>query len=239
MNNLPRHIAIVMDGNGRWATKRKLPRIAGHKVGVDSVRTIVRLCSDKGIEVLTLFAFSTENWKRSKIEVGFLMHLFIKVLAIEIRKLHQENVRILFIGERETLDKKLQQSIKDAESLTANNTGLKLAIAMNYSGRWDIVAAARSLAAKVEAGEMLANDISLSNFHAHTKLAELPEPDLLIRTSGELRLSNFMLWQLAYTELYFTDVLWPDFREEALNDALLAYARRERRFGQVVGTKPC
>lgn len=229
----PRHIAIIMDGNGRWAKKRKLPRIAGHKVGVDSVRAIVRACSDKGIEVLTLFAFSVENWKRSKEEVGFLMRLFIKVLEIEAKKLHKEKVCIRFIGDLESLDSKLQKVIKSTEDLTKKNTGLKLVIAINYSGKWDITNAARNIAAKLEKGELLAKDISIELFNAYTQLSDLPPPDLLIRTSGELRISNFMLWQLAYTELYFTECLWPDFREAELDAALLEYSKRERRFGDI------
>jgi undecaprenyl diphosphate synthase len=191
------------------------------------------LCSDKGIEVLTLFAFSTENWNRSKLEVNFLMRMFVRVLTKEIKELHKEKARIIFIGDRESLSKKLQQSIANAETLTKDNVGIKLVIALNYSGRWDIANAARKLAKKVEAGAMKAQDVTLESFHAHTQLAELPPPDLFIRTSGELRLSNFMLWQLAYTELYFTDILWPDFRAAALEDALLAYAKRDRRFGTV------
>lgn len=232
-HKIPQHIAIVMDGNGRWAKQRKLPRIAGHKVGVDSVRTVVQLCSDKGVKVLTLFAFSTENWSRPSKEVNFLMHLFVTVLGREVKKLHAKNVCIRFIGERNSLDKKLQQSISKSETLTAKNSGLKLVIALNYSGRWDITNATRNIVAKVAAGTLTANNITSELVHSYTCLSDLPEPDLFIRTSGELRLSNFLLWQLAYTELYFTEVLWPDFREAELNAALLAYARRDRRFGRI------
>lgn len=232
-HNVPRHIAIIMDGNGRWAKQRNLPRISGHKVGVESVRAIVQACNDKGVEVLTLFAFSTENWNRSKLEVSFLMHMFVAVLGREIKKLHQENACVRFIGDRTNLGRRLQKSIEQAEQLTANNTGLKLVIALNYSGRWDIVNATRKIAAQVEAGLLRSAAITPEVFQAHLSLADLPEPDLFIRTSGEQRISNFMLWQLAYTELYFTDILWPDFREEALNSALVAYAQRDRRFGKI------
>lgn len=232
-NLLPRHIAIVMDGNGRWAKQRSLPRIAGHKVGIDSVRAIIQACSDLGIEVLTLFAFSTENWKRPKLEVAFLMRLFVTVLGREIKKLHANNAQVRFIGDRAALSRSLQKSIQHAEELTANNTGLKLVLAVNYSGRWDIAEAARQIGAEIEAGLIHSTAITPEIFHNHLSLNDLPEPDLFIRTSGEQRISNFMLWQLAYTELYFTDILWPDFREGALQTALSAYAARERRFGKI------
>lgn len=230
---IPRHIAIVMDGNGRWAKKRGLPRIAGHKVGVDSVREIVKACVEKKIEVLTLFAFSTENWQRPQEEVGYLMEqLFVLALEDEIKELHKSNVQFRIIGETKRLTEKLQQKIRAAEKLTASNSGLKLVIALSYSGRWDIVEATRKLGIEIEAGKLTAQDITLEKLHARTCLHDLPEPDLFIRTSGEQRISNFMLWQLAYTELYFTDVLWPDFLEAEFTAALVAYDQRSRRFGK-------
>lgn len=234
LQTLPRHIAIIMDGNGRWAKQRNLPRIAGHKVGAESVREIVKLCAEKRIEVLTLFAFSTENWQRPQSEVKGLMTLFAQMLTKEIPRLHKNNIQFRVIGDILVLDKKLQVEIKKAENLTKDNTNLKLIIALNYSGRWDITEAARKLGAEIEAGSLKAKDITVEKFHSQTSLHELPEPDLFIRTSGEQRISNFMLWQLAYSELYFTEVLWPDFREQAFNNALTAYIARERRFGAVV-----
>lgn len=230
---LPKHIAIVMDGNGRWAKKRGLPRIAGHKVGVESVRVIVKVCAEKKIDVLTLFAFSTENWKRPQDEVGYLMkQLFVTALGSEVKELHKSNVQFRVVGETCRLTKKLQQKIYMAEKLTANNSGLKLIIALSYSGRWDIIEAARQLGAEIERGELVSQDITIEKFHSKTCLHDLPEPDLLIRTSGEQRISNFMLWQLAYTELHFTEVLWPDFREAEFAEALAVYGQRTRRFGK-------
>ncbi len=230
---LLRHVAIIMDGNGRWAEKRGLPRIAGHKVGAESVRDAIKFCIKQGIEVLTLFAFSTENWERPQEEVSFLMgQLFVQALENEVAELHKHGVQFRVIGEVEKLDKKLQQKISDAERLTANNTGLKLVIALSYSGKWDITEAVRTLCHEVAVGKIKASDITIEMVNQKIALHDLPEPDLLIRTSGEQRLSNFMLWQLAYTELYFTDVLWPDFREEAFTDALNAYKNRNRRFGK-------
>ncbi len=230
---LPRHIAIIMDGNGRWANKQGLPRIAGHKVGVESVRAAIKFCLAKKIEVLTLFAFSTENWERPKEEVGFLIgHLFTEVLGKEISELHKNGVQFRVIGEIEKLDKKLQQSIHEAEKLTANNSGLKLVVALSYSGRWDITKATQQLCYEVEVGKLKSSDITIELLNDRVSLHDLPEPDLLIRTSGEKRISNFMLWQLAYTELYFTDILWPDFREDAFTEALNVYENRSRRFGK-------
>lgn len=230
---LPRHIAIIMDGNGRWANKRGLPRVAGHKVGVDSVRAVIKACSEKKIEILTLFAFSTENWARPEEEVGYLIgKLFVKALADELQELHKNGIQLLFIGERTRFGEELLRKIHEAEKLTANNIGLKVVIALSYSGRWDITEAALQLCRKVEAGKLKSSDITEEQVHDHLCLHDLPEPDLLIRTSGEQRLSNFMLWQLAYAELYFTDVLWPDFREEALTEALTVYKNRDRRFGK-------
>ena len=230
---LPRHIAIIMDGNGRWAKKRGLPRVAGHKVGVESVRAIVKASLEKKIDVLSLFAFSTENWQRPQEEVGYLMEqLFALALESEIEELHKSNVQFRAIGETKRLTEKLQQKVLAAEKLTAGNSGLKLVIALSYSGQWDITEAAQKLGLEIEAGKLAAQDITIEKFHAKTCLHDLPEPDLFIRTSGEQRISNFMLWQLAYTELYFTDVLWPDFREAEFTEALVAYDQRIRRFGK-------
>ena len=229
---LPRHIAIIMDGNGRWASGRGLPRVAGHKVGADAVRNITKMCAEKKIEVLTLFAFSTENWQRSPEEVSFLMEqLFVRSLDSEVVNLHKNNIQFRVIGDMERLNNKLQQKILDAQKLTAANTGLKLVLALSYSGHWDIVAAARKLGEEIFLGKLKAQDITIEKFHANICLHDLPEPDLLIRTSGEQRISNFMLWQLAYTELYFTDVLWPDFAAQDFEKALAVYSQRNRRFG--------
>lgn len=232
-DTLPRHIAIVMDGNGRWAKQRNLPRIAGHKVGVDSVRAIVESCSNKGVEVLSLFAFSSENWNRPTREVNFLMRLFLQTINKEIPRFQKHNIRFQYIGDLSAVDQKLQARFNKAQEVTSQNTGLRLIIALNYSGRWDITQAVRKLGSEIENGTLKAQDITSEKIAKNICLSELPEPDLFIRTSGELRLSNFMLWQLAYTELYFTDIFWPDFREAAFEEALTAYATRDRRFGTV------
>ncbi len=231
MQKLPRHIAIIMDGNGRWAVQRKLPRFAGHRAGVETVREVVKACADKGVEVLTLFAFSSENWRRPKEEVGLLMGLFMTALQREVRRLHRNNVRLRVIGERTAFDAKLQKRIAEAEELTGNNSGLTLVVAANYGGRWDITQAVRRLAERVTSGRMQASDIDEEALAAHLSLGELPEPDLFIRTGGEQRVSNFLLWQLAYTELFFTPVLWPDFNRELFEEALASFAHRQRRFG--------
>jgi len=228
---LPRHVAIVMDGNGRWARKRLLPRIAGHKVGVESVRKLVRACRHRGIEVLTLFAFSSENWRRPQDEVGALMELFILALKREAKDLNKNNVRLRVIGELGAFPDKLQQQIRAAEALTADNDGLQLLVAANYGGRWDIAQAARALAAEVAAGTLAADAIDEQLLAGRMALKEWPDPDLFIRTSGEQRISNFLLWQLAYSELYFTDTLWPDFDSDSFDEALAWYAQRKRRFG--------
>jgi undecaprenyl diphosphate synthase len=229
---LPRHVAIIMDGNGRWAKQRHLPRYAGHKVGVDSVRRVVRRCAEYGIEVLTLFAFSSENWQRPPKEVSVLMDLFHTALSREVGKLHKNNVRLRIIGAREALSAKLQAQIARAEQRTAANTGLVLVIAANYGGQWDITQAVRTLAAQVAQGELAAADINEARVRQALCLADLPPPDLFIRTGGEQRISNFLLWQLAYTELYFTPVLWPDFDDAAFDLALQDYSKRQRRFGR-------
>ncbi|HGX92531.1 MAG TPA: isoprenyl transferase [Candidatus Tenderia sp.] len=230
--NVPRHVAIIMDGNGRWAKRKFMPRIAGHRAGVESVRRIVQVCTNAGVEVLTLFAFSSENWRRPEQEVGLLMELFFSALQRETKKLSSNNVRLRIIGDRSRFSGKLQDAIAKAEAATRDNTGLILVVAANYGGRWDVVNAVRQLAVQVEKGELKAADIGEEQIRSCTSLADLPEPDLFIRTGGEQRISNFLLWQLAYTELYFTDTLWPDFKEEAFNAALDSFSGRQRRFGQ-------
>ena len=229
---VPRHVAIVMDGNGRWAQQRSLTRTAGHREGAKAVRRIVRASSERGIEVLTLFAFSSENWRRPRPEVEVLMSLFLTTLRREIRRLDAANVRMRFIGDRSAFSVTLQDYIAKAEQRTAANTGLTLVIAANYGGRWDIAQASRRVAEAVAAGRLQPEQITVDLFHQYTGLADLPEPDLFIRTGGEQRISNFLLWQLAYTELYFTDRLWPDFDVADLDAACTAFASRQRRFGQ-------
>jgi len=228
---LPRHIAIIMDGNGRWAKKRFLPRAAGHKAGVKAVRKTVEFCAEKGIEVLTLFAFSSENWRRPPEEVSILMNLFLAMLNAETEKLHENGIRIRLIGDQTAFSEKLQGKIAEAEKLTEKNTGLNLLIAANYGGRWDILQAMRKIASRVEDGAYSALEITSNQLEKHLSFADLPEPDLFIRTGGEKRVSNFILWQLAYTELYFTETLWPDFDKQSLEKAIQDFARRQRRFG--------
>ncbi len=231
-NIRPRHIAIIMDGNGRWARQRGRPRASGHQAGFRTTRDIVEACGRQQIEALTLFAFSSENWKRPQNEVGLLMDLFLRALKSEVSKLSENNVRIRFIGERSAFQAKLQHEMTIAEEVTEHNTGLKLAIAVNYGGRWDIVNAARQLAFQVQDGKLDPETIDIDTFSQHVSLSEITEPDLFIRTGGEKRISNYLLWHLAYTELYFTDVLWPDFSDVELGNALAFYAGRQRRFGQ-------
>lgn len=230
-DRLPRHVAIVMDGNGRWAQQRSLPRTAGHREGAKTVRRIVQACSERGIAVLTLFAFSSENWHRPRPEVEVLMNLFLTTLRGEIRRLDNANVQLRFIGEPAPFSPTLQDYIAKAQRRTAGNTGLTLVIAANYGGRWDIARAARRVSEEIVAGRLRSEDITPAVLHGYTCLSDLPEPDLFIRTAGEQRISNFLLWQLAYTELYFTDRLWPDFGTEDLDAACAAFAGRERRFG--------
>ncbi len=228
----PRHIAVVMDGNGRWANKRHLPRAAGHKAGVGSTRKIVECCAKQNIEALTIFAFSSENWSRPKSEVSALMSLFISTIMVEVKKLHKKNVCVKFIGERARFSEKLQNSINQAEVLTRENTGLHLNVAANYGGRWDVVNACKQIAQQVKDNKTSIQDIDEIMFDSFMSMSELPEPDLFIRTGGEQRISNFLIWQLAYSELYFVDTLWPDFSEEDLDAALVWYAGRQRRFGK-------
>jgi undecaprenyl diphosphate synthase len=230
--SLPRHIAIIMDGNGRWARARLLPRYVGHREGVKSVRRAVEACIDRRIEVLTLFAFSSENWRRPSEEVSLIMDLFVQTLKKEVASLHRNGVRLRFIGDRSAFSEKLRYLIAEAEQETSGNSRLELVIAANYGGQWDISQAVRKLALQVQSGELSPQDIGPDVIAAEVALAELPAPDLFIRTGGERRISNFLLWQLAYTELYFTDVLWPAFDEKELDSALLWYANRQRRFGR-------
>jgi undecaprenyl diphosphate synthase len=230
---LPIHIAIIMDGNGRWAKRRFLPRIAGHKAGVEAVRNTVKHCVEKNIEVLSLFAFSSENWRRPEQEVNFLMDLFILVLEREVKKLHKQNIQLRIVGDRSRFHEKLVQLMRKAEALTQNNTGMKLLVAANYGGRWDVTEACRRVAEEVEQGKLSSADISPGIIEARLATAGIPEPDLFIRTSGEQRISNFMIWQLAYSELYFSEVLWPDFNTDELDKALAFYASRERRYGYI------
>ncbi|MGK6306346.1 polyprenyl diphosphate synthase [Variovorax sp. DT-64] len=222
---VPHHIAIVMDGNGRWATRRFLPRVAGHKQGVESLRRCVKACADRGVAVLTVFAFSSENWNRPVEEVSGLMDLMVVALGREVPKLSQDGVRLHFVGERGGLSEKIAAGLLQAEAATAHNTRLILNVCFNYGGRWDIARAAAQLAAR---GEPLTE----ANLDAAMALSHVPDPDLFIRTGGEQRLSNFLLWQSAYAELFFSDRLWPEFDEAALDEAIEAFRRRERRFGQ-------
>jgi undecaprenyl diphosphate synthase len=229
---VPRHIAVVMDGNGRWATRRNLPRTAGHREGVKAVRAIVEACARRQVQVLTLFAFSSENWRRPRAEVNVLMSLFLTTLRSEVKRLVRNNVRLRFIGARDAFSDRLRTSIDQAERDTENCSGLTLVIAANYGGRWDIARAARRLVDETRSGRLPAEDVNADIFGRFTSLAGLPDPDLFIRTGGERRISNFLIWQLAYTELYFTDCLWPDFDDAELERALSDFERRQRRFGR-------
>ncbi|MBE0363544.1 undecaprenyl diphosphate synthase [Pseudoalteromonas ulvae UL12] len=229
--SLPKHIAIIMDGNGRWAQNRGKPRVFGHKKGVESVRRSVQFCTNLGIKSLTLFAFSSENWRRPADEVSTLMELFLLVLTKEVKKLHKNNVKLQIIGDLSRFSDKLQQRVFEAQTLTKDNQGLCLNIAANYGGRWDIVQAAQKLAVEVEQGNLQSSDITEEVLSEHITMAEQPPLDLLIRTGGDLRISNFLLWQAAYAELYFCDTLWPDFDDEAFANAIACYVSRERRFG--------
>lgn len=228
---LPRHVAIIMDGNGRWAQQRGKMRVFGHKAGVNAVRDAVSVASRLGLSALTLFAFSSENWRRPESEVSALMELFIHVLGGEVKKLHKSNIRLRITGERSRFNSRLQDKVAAAEALTANNTGLVLNIAANYGGRWDITQAAAALAAEVQSGHLTVDQIDEGALARHLSTHELPDVDLLIRTGGDHRISNFVLWQAAYAELYFTPVLWPDFDEVAFSEAIASFASRERRFG--------
>ena len=225
---VPRHVAIIMDGNGRWATKRFLPRVAGHVKGVDAVRDIVEACALRDIEYLTLFAFSSENWRRPEEEVSLLMRLFVTALEREVAKMHANNIRLKVVGDLSRFDAKLREMIANAERRTANNTRLTVTVCANYGGRWDIIQAA----GKMAAANPGVSEFTEEQLAEHLAMAYAPEPDLFIRTGGEQRISNFLLWQLAYSELYFTDAFWPDFNIAQLDAAIESYQRRERRFGR-------
>ena len=225
---IPNHIAVIMDGNGRWARKRFLPRVAGHKRGVETVRDLVKQCAKLNVKYLTLFAFSSENWRRPEDEVSFLMGLFMDALKREVTKLHENNIRLILIGDRSKFNVELVAQIKAAEKLTAKNTGLTLTIAANYGGRWDILNAANQMIKKTPN----ITDFTEEDLSPHLAMHYASEPDLFIRTGGEKRVSNFLLWQLAYTEFYFTDTLWPDFDAKAFQLAIQSYQQRERRFGR-------
>jgi len=228
---VPVHVAVIMDGNGRWAKGRGLPRVAGHRKGVERVRDMVTACAEKGVKYLTLFAFSSENWRRPVQEVQLLKELFLSALDNEIRKLHKNNVRFRVIGDTERFGEKIATRIRQSETMTQKNTSLTLTIAANYGGRWDIAQACAELARRAVRGEVDPDTITEKSLEPFLSLAGVPEPDLFIRTGGEQRISNFLLWQLAYTEMYFTPVLWPDFDRAQFEQALVSYAGRQRRFG--------
>lgn len=225
---MPRHVAIIMDGNGRWATRRFLPRVAGHAKGVERVRDVVEKCVERGVEYLTLFAFSSENWRRPAEEVSVLMRLFMTALEREVTKMHVNSIRLKVVGDLSRFDPKLQEMIASAERRTAGNTRLTVNVCANYGGRWDVMQAV----GKMVAAHPGATEFSEEQLAPHLALAFAPEPDLFIRTGGEQRISNFMLWQLAYTEMYFTETYWPDFDGAALDEAIVSYQQRERRFGR-------
>lgn len=231
VTSLPQHVAIIMDGNGRWAKERLMPRIAGHRAGVEAARQVVKNCAKRHIKVLSLFAFSSENWRRPAQEIGYLMELFLNGLEREVKLLHENNIQLRFIGDRSRFNPRLSQKITEVECMTKDNQGMVLIIAADYGGQWDLCQAMRQLAKEVEKGQLKSTEITEEMIASRLSFADLPNPDLFIRTSGELRISNFMLWQLAYSELYFTSTFWPDFNEEELERALLNYANRERRFG--------
>lgn len=231
-NNLPRHIAVIMDGNGRWAKQRGGLRIFGHKSAITAVRETVEAAAELGVQYLTLYAFSTENWSRPASEVTALMQLLVTTIRKETATLNKNNIRLQTIGDTESLPKSCQQELMEAMEMTSGNSRMTLVLALSYSGRWELTQAMRKLAAKVEQGELQAGEITESMIAANLGTAGMPDPELLIRTSGEMRISNFLLWQLAYTELYITELLWPDFRKEHLYEAIISYQRRERRFGK-------
>jgi undecaprenyl diphosphate synthase len=230
---LPQHVAVIMDGNGRWAKRQGLPRIMGHKRGVDALKDLLRCCQDWGIQALTAYAFSTENWKRPQEEVDFLMTLFQRVLRQELREMVEENVQIKFVGNLQDLPRSLQQEISRSMEETKDNRGIRFSVATNYGGRQEILQACQAIAKLVQQGLLQPNEIDEQMFESHLYTAGITDPDLLIRTSGEMRLSNFLLWQMAYGEIYITDALWPDFDRAEFHRALYAYQQRERRFGKV------
>lgn len=229
-DEIPQHVAVIMDGNGRWAKKRFMPRVAGHKRGVETVRELVKQCADLKVGYLTIFAFSSENWRRPNEEVSFLMGLFLEALKREAIKLNENNIKLIMIGDRSRFDDKLNAQIDAAETLTADNTGLVLTVAANYGGRWDIINAANSWQ---QANPNTNKAMTEEDLTPYLSMHYAPEPDLFIRTGGDTRISNFLMWQLAYTELYFTETLWPDFDQDAFKLALKSYQGRERRFGRI------
>lgn len=230
----PKHVAVIMDGNGRWANAQGLSRIAGHKQGVDSVKRLIKGCLEHEIKYLSIFAFSSENWNRPEKEVGALMELLSNALETQTKKLNENNVRLRLLGDLSKFSLSIQSLAEKAHQETANNTALYFSVAINYGGRWDITQACRQLADKVASGQLQPSEISETLIEDHLSTAGIPDPDLFIRTSGEYRISNFLLWQAAYAEFYFTEVLWPDFDEDAFTDALLKYTHRDRRFGNAV-----
>ena len=230
-SNIPQHIAIILDGNGRWAKKRGLPRVAGHHAGIKAVRKTVSACGEKGVKALTLFAFSSENWLRPQEEVNHVMNLILHRLQLELNELHKNNVQMRFIGNTSRLSYEFREWFEKATTLTKENTGLILVLAIDYGGRWDILEATKKIAIEVQERKLSPEQITEECFSSHLSCADLPDPDLFIRTSGEQRISNFLLWQLAYTELYFSPKQWPDFDEAELDEALQTYKARQRRFG--------
>jgi undecaprenyl diphosphate synthase len=235
---LPQHVAVIMDGNGRWASCQGLPRVAGHRQGAIALKGLLRCCKDWGIPALTAYAFSTENWRRPIEEVDFILVLFERMLRRELSQIHREDVRISFVGDLSALSPSLQSIMQRSMAETRNNQGLKFTIAVNYGSRAEITHACRQIAEQIKTGTLNPEDINESQIEQHLLTKDTPNPDLLIRTSGEMRLSNFLLWQLAYTELYFTDIFWPDFDRAAFHHALLTYQRRDRRFGSVTTLRP-
>lgn len=233
IDRLPHHVAVIMDGNGRWAKRQGLPRIMGHRRGADILKDLLRCCSDWGISALTAYAFSTENWGRPLEEVDFLMSLFERILRRELKEMMQEDVRIRFVGDLSLLPKSLQEEIAQSMADTAKNQGIQFTVATNYGGRQEIIQACQAIAHQVQTGEIQPGDITEDLFAKHLYTAEVGDPDLLIRTSGEMRISNFLLWQLAYAEIYITETLWPDFDRQEFHQALVSYQKRNRRFGKV------
>lgn len=233
LKKLPKHIAVIMDGNGRWAKKKGAMRIFGHQNAVKAVREVTEGCAELGVQYLTLYAFSTENWSRPIEEVKGLMALLVSTISSEIKVLQDNNIRLLTIGNIKELPSNCQKELAEAMTATSKNTGLRLILALSYSGRWEIATAAKSLAEDVKSGNILPEEITEEIFAKYLQTKSIPDPELMIRTSGEVRISNFLLWQLAYSELYITDILWPDFRKEQLWEALLDYQKRERRFGKI------
>jgi undecaprenyl diphosphate synthase len=232
-NNLPKHIAIIMDGNGRWAKKKGAMRIFGHSHAVQSVKDATEACAELGVQYLTLYAFSTENWARPKEEVNALMELLVSTIRSEIKTLNKNNIRLLTIGNINDLPKNCQKELKEAMEITKDNKRLNLILALSYSGRWEILEAAKKIAEDIRDNKISASTLNENIFNSYLTTSRIPDPELLIRTSGEMRISNFLLWQIAYTELFFTEVLWPDFRKKDLYEAIISFQKRERRFGKI------